>query len=29
VYTIFQKNNISVPYPQVTVHQGDDRTVER
>ena len=29
VYRIFQKNNISVPYPQVTFHQGDDNLVER
>ena len=29
VYTIFQKNNISVPYPQVTLHQGEDEPVER
>ncbi len=29
VYTIFQANNIIVPYPQVTVHQGVDSVVER
>ncbi len=29
VYSIFQKNHISVPYPQVTLHEGDDSTVER
>ena len=29
VYSIFQKNGISVPYPQVTVHEGDDSPVER
>lgn len=29
VYTIFQKHGIDVPYPQVTVHPGDDATVER
>lgn len=29
VYSIFQKNGISVPYPQVTVHAGDDSPVER
>ncbi len=29
VYTIFQKHNIEVPYPQVTVHTGDDSMVER
>ncbi len=29
VYTIFQKHNIDVPYPQVTLHTGDDARVER
>jgi small conductance mechanosensitive channel len=29
VYTIFQKHNISVPYPQVTLHTGSDEMVER
>ena len=29
VYSIFQKNQISVPYPQVTLHEGDDNMVER
>lgn len=29
VYSIFQKNHISVPYPQVTIHGGDDAPVER
>lgn len=29
VYSIFQKNQISVPYPQITLHEGDDSTVER
>ncbi len=29
VYTIFQKHDIGVPYPQVTVHPGDDSMVER
>ncbi len=29
VYTIFQANDIGVPYPQVTLHQGDDAMVER
>ena len=29
VYSIFQRNGISVPYPQVTVHEGDDNPVER
>ena len=27
--SIFQKNQISVPYPQITLHEGDDSTVER
>ncbi len=29
VYSIFQKYNIDVPYPQVTVHPGDDERIER
>lgn len=29
VYSIFQKNNIQVPYPQVTLHEGEDEPVER
>ena len=29
VYSIFQKHQISVPYPQVTMHMGDDEMVER
>ncbi|MCR5100468.1 MAG: mechanosensitive ion channel family protein, partial [Butyrivibrio sp.] len=29
VYGIFQKNNISVPYPQVTVHQGNESMIKR
>ena len=29
VYSIFQKNGISVPYPQVTIHEGNDAPVER
>lgn len=29
VYTIFQKNGISVPYPQVTLHTGSDEMIER
>ncbi|MCR4922488.1 MAG: mechanosensitive ion channel family protein [Lachnospiraceae bacterium] len=29
VYSIFQKNNISVPYTQITLHTGDDSIIER
>ncbi len=29
VYSIFQKYNIDVPYPQVTLHTGDDTRVVR
>ncbi len=29
VYSIFQKNNITVPYNQVTLHTGDDSPIVR
>ncbi len=29
VYSIFQKNNISVPFPQVTIHQADGNPPQR
>ncbi len=29
VYKIFQENGISVPYPQITMHNGSDEMVER